>query len=286
VSDLREGIRVERPRCPYCHGDLDPGQAKHGCEACLAWHHRECWDEHGACSACGAREADAPPPARREDAALGGAPEKGAELTVPAWPPCVEAGCQRPAVWEGGLYDERCLEHARADARSDVNFGLGTALVVFGPGTVALAAYGFPAWACVLAGVTGTVTAIALAGRLQLAALAGAAPRGPDEVPRVRVDPDAARCGEDACQLPVWETGQTRCAGHARLSTVTGLTLSPVAAGLLAAAAATGLTPAGILALVVGGLLCLGIATDIADRRRLRPPERAEDLDDLDDLER
>ncbi|MDF1666000.1 MAG: hypothetical protein P1V97_29860 [Planctomycetota bacterium] len=40
-------------KCPYCHDTISPRVEKTGCESCMAWHHLECWDSHGACSACG-----------------------------------------------------------------------------------------------------------------------------------------------------------------------------------------------------------------------------------------
>ena len=39
-------------RCPYCHDDLEKGSGV-VCAQCLAHHHDECHDEHGACAACG-----------------------------------------------------------------------------------------------------------------------------------------------------------------------------------------------------------------------------------------
>jgi hypothetical protein len=52
----RPRVDVERPRCPYCHEAVDGDDEKTGCGACMAWHHRGCWMEHGTCSACGALE--------------------------------------------------------------------------------------------------------------------------------------------------------------------------------------------------------------------------------------
>lgn len=40
-------------KCPFCHDSISPSSEKTGCESCMAWHHLECWDSHGACSACG-----------------------------------------------------------------------------------------------------------------------------------------------------------------------------------------------------------------------------------------
>lgn len=50
----RSKIKVERPRCPYCHDDIVPGEKNRACYSCLAWHHTECWDSNGnKCVGCG-----------------------------------------------------------------------------------------------------------------------------------------------------------------------------------------------------------------------------------------
>lgn len=53
-------MEQERPRvelrhavCPFCKVSVRPEQGKVACDSCMAWHHRECWTDHGACSACG-----------------------------------------------------------------------------------------------------------------------------------------------------------------------------------------------------------------------------------------
>lgn len=45
-------VKALHPPCPYCHGPVEPRQIKAACDGCMAWHHRECWEEHGACAAC------------------------------------------------------------------------------------------------------------------------------------------------------------------------------------------------------------------------------------------
>jgi hypothetical protein len=78
-------IEVEHPRCPYCKDAVQPEQEKSSCHGCMAWHHAECWDEHGACSACGATAlADATAQQRR---------------TAPSSlrPQCTWGDCTRPA---------------------------------------------------------------------------------------------------------------------------------------------------------------------------------------------
>ena len=39
-------------RCPYCHESCRPVGAV-VCQECLGRHHTGCWEEHGACAACG-----------------------------------------------------------------------------------------------------------------------------------------------------------------------------------------------------------------------------------------
>ncbi len=46
-------VSVTRPRCPYCHDEVSQGDVKVACDACMSWHHRDCWGEQGACAACG-----------------------------------------------------------------------------------------------------------------------------------------------------------------------------------------------------------------------------------------
>ncbi len=42
-------------RCPFCHEDAEAKMSV-ACQSCLARHHSSCWQEGGACSACGSRE--------------------------------------------------------------------------------------------------------------------------------------------------------------------------------------------------------------------------------------
>jgi hypothetical protein len=53
----KERVRIPGPRCPYCHEDIEAsGLDKLACNACMAWHHKACWEEHGHCAACSHRE--------------------------------------------------------------------------------------------------------------------------------------------------------------------------------------------------------------------------------------
>lgn len=53
----RPAQRAVRMRCSYCHDDVDR-EDRRFCGECLAPHHGECWDEHGACSASGCGEVE------------------------------------------------------------------------------------------------------------------------------------------------------------------------------------------------------------------------------------
>ena len=59
-------VNVQRPRCPYCHEDVVPGEGR-GCAECMGWTHDECWEDHGKCPACGAAES-LPPGTRHREA--------------------------------------------------------------------------------------------------------------------------------------------------------------------------------------------------------------------------
>jgi hypothetical protein len=46
-------VQIDVLRCPYCHDSLANEAHRVGCGSCLAWHHRECLTELGACASCG-----------------------------------------------------------------------------------------------------------------------------------------------------------------------------------------------------------------------------------------
>jgi len=59
-------LLVKHPRCPFCHQEVVAVDPKRACEACMAWHHRDCWAEGGdRCGACG-MTGEAPPPPTRD----------------------------------------------------------------------------------------------------------------------------------------------------------------------------------------------------------------------------
>jgi hypothetical protein len=46
-------VRVEHPRCPFCHEAVRPEEEKAACLHCMAWQHGECWRELGErCGSC------------------------------------------------------------------------------------------------------------------------------------------------------------------------------------------------------------------------------------------
>lgn len=84
-------LRVEHPRCPFCRDQVRTAADKRACASCMAWHHAECWEEHGACAACQAGQATGGPAAehaaprpdqRGEVAAPGQGPSRAGTLTA------------------------------------------------------------------------------------------------------------------------------------------------------------------------------------------------------------
>lgn len=45
-------IVVAKPRCPYCHDDIQAEDQKWGCALCMAWHHQSCFDDLNKCATC------------------------------------------------------------------------------------------------------------------------------------------------------------------------------------------------------------------------------------------
>ena len=77
-------VELKRSACPYCKDPVHPGDAKAACDACMAWHHQECWSDHGGCSACGAAQGVGEGVVER-------APAPAADPPV-----CAASGCSRP----------------------------------------------------------------------------------------------------------------------------------------------------------------------------------------------
>jgi hypothetical protein len=59
MADESEKIKVHNKpnRCPYCHSGCSPDDENIVCNDCLARHHRECWEESGACVTCSSTNA-------------------------------------------------------------------------------------------------------------------------------------------------------------------------------------------------------------------------------------
>ena len=57
VERERKDVVVNQERCPYCHSAVEKGVAPKVCADCHALQHASCFEEHGACAACGWTEA-------------------------------------------------------------------------------------------------------------------------------------------------------------------------------------------------------------------------------------
>lgn len=107
------------PRCPYCHETVGASATKTGCEECMAWHHKECWTEHGGCSACGFQSRERPhvtvpvPMSTRELRA--GAPTVASTLNNESERSCADSVCnnQTQDLVEAYVYKRLCLAHAQ-----------------------------------------------------------------------------------------------------------------------------------------------------------------------------
>ena len=74
-------IGLEHPRCPYCKDAVQPGDRKKACDACMSWHHAECWDGYGRCAACeGAAVAGVDEGSDPQGVAGAGEPERSAPV--------------------------------------------------------------------------------------------------------------------------------------------------------------------------------------------------------------
>lgn len=103
MEKSRARIKVDKPRCPFCHEAVDAEEDKRACDACMAWHHAECWTEHGRCATCGLVAylglAEAPSPEPSSD--LSPEPSSGAPQPLVSPAPLAEL-----AVLLGRLDDE------------------------------------------------------------------------------------------------------------------------------------------------------------------------------------
>lgn len=73
-------------RCPFCHSNVDREREPWlACHACLAPHHRGCWNEGGACATCGETRAigeDAPPVPAAHAPAVHAGPAKESDVVA------------------------------------------------------------------------------------------------------------------------------------------------------------------------------------------------------------
>lgn len=104
-------VEVSGPRCPFCHERISPRVEKLACDACMAWHHAECWSEAGQrCGGCGAGVVSGsrhvPDPATQR-------PVGRAPTPAPVRPrrSCAALGCQHDAPTRIGTR-RFCREHA------------------------------------------------------------------------------------------------------------------------------------------------------------------------------
>jgi len=107
-------VRVERERCPFCHEPVRSDDTKAACDACMAWHHADCWAEHDGCAACDHSRPLAPaaPRRSREAAATSRAPER-LDPASEHGAPCQLRGCE--AVIPVG--EVLCRRHRLKQAR-------------------------------------------------------------------------------------------------------------------------------------------------------------------------
>ncbi|MDC3378660.1 hypothetical protein OAX78_00065 [Planctomycetota bacterium] len=88
---VRSKVQLHRDRCPFCHEEVGPADDKLACDGCMAWHHFECWNTHGSCSACGrdrtARTDAVAPAAPRCESRQGCTEPSDPSVTVNSWLP-------------------------------------------------------------------------------------------------------------------------------------------------------------------------------------------------------
>ena len=99
------------PRCPYCHESVEISSSKTACESCMAWHHKECWQEHGGCSACGLRTNT-------------NSTHSQVERTIEVREACSYLACQEPVQVRltAHSYRVRCLTHALKFSREKIQY--------------------------------------------------------------------------------------------------------------------------------------------------------------------
>lgn len=109
-------VNHSSPKCPYCHDSVTADSVKTACESCMAWHHLDCWQEHGACSTC---------QHVRDDERPSLASSEGRERKV-----CDQAGCTELAVnkKDMGALGKLCMSHGVIRAKRSENIMLALTL--------------------------------------------------------------------------------------------------------------------------------------------------------------
>lgn len=142
-------VQVQRDRCPYCHDPVAPSQEKLSCDGCMAWHHEECWREHGSCSACGTER-------------FSGSHTQAKPERVEGRPRCAWEGCEQPVTSFKGDYSVRmpdrqlvpiqrvCTPHTtqqlRSFGRQNLAMSLGMAAFAAFVTVLILRGTGVPNW--------------------------------------------------------------------------------------------------------------------------------------------
>lgn len=100
---LKGKVSVEGHRCPYCHDEVVRGEGDAQlCDQCFALSHRECWEEHQGCAACGVQGVRTPSIKAKEVADPCG--DCGGELGM------ISSQCPRCFKWfhQGCGHGHRC----------------------------------------------------------------------------------------------------------------------------------------------------------------------------------
>ena len=89
-------------KCPYCHDSIQGDLRKKGCQDCLAWHHLDCWNEHGRCASCQAED--------QTD-------EHSQPIAGNSGPVCLHEGCSESALnsKKAIRFSGFCATHGLAD---------------------------------------------------------------------------------------------------------------------------------------------------------------------------
>lgn len=119
-------------RCPYCHDVVTIQSSKKACEQCMAWHHKECWNETGRCSTCQFGDSHSPsnPPSRmvlQTKASVRSFEAEGQRKI------CHTAGCNHPALntQRAHKYSNLCSTHGLALWESESAKQMGSSILLW-----------------------------------------------------------------------------------------------------------------------------------------------------------